>query len=289
MSGEEADARARSVRTSANQIVTAFGADAMDAIRHDPGGTLLALDFDGTLAPIVDDPERAGADPDAVRALGRLGPVFRRIAIVTGRPAAVALRLGGFAGVAGLESLTILGQYGAERWQAPDGPIVAPPPPSGIGDVERALPALLADLGLADLRVEHKSRAIVLHTRGRADPTGDLLKIDAPVRALAVEHGLVAEPGKSVVEVRSGDTDKGHALRDLQRETGARQVVFAGDDLGDLPAYDAVDAMRAEGVPGLLVASASHEQDALVARSDLVLPGPVAVAAWLGSLADDLA
>lgn len=274
---------------SVNEIATAAGVAAMDAILRDPGGTLLALDFDGTLAPIVDDPERAAADPRAVRALARLGPEFRRIAIVTGRPAGVALRLGGFDGVAGLETLTILGQYGAERWQAPDGSIVAPPPPAAIGDVERALPALLTDLGLADLRVEHKSRAIVLHTRGRSDPEADLETLDAPVRKLAMRHGLIVEPGKSVIEIRSSETDKGRALLDLQRETGARQVVFAGDDLGDLPAYDAVDAMRADGIPGLLVASASHEQDVLVARSDLVLPGPAAVAAWLGSLVDDLA
>lgn len=274
---------------SANEIVTAAGVEALAAIRRNPGGTLLALDFDGTLAPIVDDPERAAADPGAVRALGRLGPVFRRIAIVTGRPAGVALRLGGFADVAGLESLMILGQYGAERWQAPNGPVVAPPPPPAVREVERALPDLLSRLGLADLRIEHKSRAIVLHTRGRADPAGDLDLLDKPVRDLAYRHGLVTEPGKNVVEVRSSETDKGRALRDLQRETDASHVVFAGDDLGDLPAYDAVDAMRAGGIPGLLVASASHEQDALVARSDLVLPGPEAVAAWLGSLADELA
>lgn len=274
---------------SVHEIATAAGVDAMAAIRNDPGGTLLALDFDGTLAPIVDDPDRAVAHPDAVRALGRLGPVFCHIAIVTGRPAGAALALGGFAGVPGLESLTILGQYGAERWQAPDGPIIAPPPPAAIAQVRRALPSVLEDLGLADLRIEHKSRAIVLHTRTRQDPAGDLAKLDGPARALAERYGLIIEPGKNVIEIRSSDADKGWALRQLQSETGARQVVFAGDDLGDLPAYDAVDAMRAEGIPGLLVASASHEQDALVARSDLVLPGPVAVGAWLGSLADDLA
>ncbi|UYM06791.1 trehalose-phosphatase [Solicola gregarius] len=271
------------------EIVTAAGADAMAAIRRDPAGTLLALDFDGTLAPIVDDPAAARANPGAIAALGRLGPVFARVAIVTGRPAEAALRLGRFAGVPGLEAMTILGQYGAERWDAPSGPTVAPPPPRAVGEVEHALPDLLEGLGLGDLRVEHKSRAIVLHTRGRRDPDADLATLDGPVRELAARHGLMVEPGKSVVEIRSSETDKGVALRGLQRETGARQVVFAGDDLGDLPAYDAVDRMRTEGIPGLLVASASHEQDALVARSDLVLPGPAAVAAWLGSLADDLA
>ncbi|UPK74523.1 trehalose-phosphatase [Nocardioidaceae bacterium SCSIO 66511] len=271
------------------EIVTADGARAMDAIRRDPAGTLLALDFDGTLAPIIDNPDDAAADPRAVTALGRLGPLLARIAIVTGRPADAAVRLGGFAGVPGLETLTILGQYGAERWDAPDGPTIAPPPPPAVREVEQALPQLLAEGGLADLRVEHKSRSIVLHTRGRANPEADLAKLDGPVRELAERLGLLVEPGKSVIELRSGETDKGVALHALQQETGARQVVFAGDDLGDLPAYDAVDELRTRGIPGLLVASASHEQDALVARSDLVLPGPAAVAEWLGALADELA
>lgn len=271
---------------SAYDIATQRGAEAMRAICADPAGTLLALDFDGTLAPIIDEPDDARAHPGAVRALGRLGPALARIAIITGRPADAALRLGGFAGVAGLERLSILGQYGAERWDAPSGPTVAPPVPAAIGEVQRALPDVLAGLGLADLRVEYKSRSMVLHTRGRAHPEADLRTLGEPVRQLAGRHGLVAEPGKNVIEIRSNEADKGIALRTLCREVRARQVIFAGDDLGDLPAYDAVVALRDEGVPGLLVASASHEQDALVARSDLVLPGPAAVTEWLEWLAD---
>ncbi len=65
-------------------------------------------------------------------------------------------------------------------------------------------------------------------------------------------------------------------------------MVFGGDDLGDLPAFDAVDALRQEGLGGLLLCSASAEQDALVARADVVLDGPDAVAEWLTALADDL-
>ena len=52
---------------------TTIGAQALQAIIESPDDTLIGLDFDGTLAPIVDDPEQAYADPDAVAALGRLG------------------------------------------------------------------------------------------------------------------------------------------------------------------------------------------------------------------------
>ena len=82
--------------------------------------------------------------------------------------------------------------------------------------------------------------------------------------------------------------DKGTALRRLVAETGARQVIFAGDDLGDLPAFRAVEQLRSEGIEGLLICSASHEEDALAGLSDLVLDGPAGVAAWLAALAERL-
>ena len=103
-----------------------------------------------------------------------------------------------------------------------------------------------------------------------------------PLAALAAEHGLSVEPGRQVVELRAHGTDKGVALERIVEEVSARHVVFAGDDLGDLPAFDAVDRLRAAGLTGLLICSASDEQDVLVARSDLVLDGPDAVAGLAG-------
>ena len=55
-----------------------------------------------------------------------------------------------------------------------------------------------------------------------------------------------------------------------------------------LAAFEAVDALRAGGMRGLLVCSASTEQDALVARADVVLDGPDAVAVWLTDWAEAL-
>ena len=43
-------------------------------------------------------------------------------------------------------------------------------------------------------------------------------------------HGLVVEQGKNVREIRAPGTDKGAALRSIVDETGARLVIFAGDD-----------------------------------------------------------
>jgi trehalose-6-phosphatase len=62
--------------------LTALGAAALEAIVRSPSETLIASDFDGTLAPIVDDPERAYADPDAVAALGRLGEHVGAVVVI---------------------------------------------------------------------------------------------------------------------------------------------------------------------------------------------------------------
>ena len=43
-------------------------------------------------------------------------------------------------------------------------------------------------------------------------------------------------------------------------------------------------ALREEGLAGLLVASASHEEDALSSRADVVVDGPAGIAVWLRDL-----
>ena len=259
---------------------------ARDAVLADPAGTLLALDFDGTLAHIVDDPARAFAHEHSVAALSRIGSRLGHIAIITGRPVRQALKLGGFAGLAGLEGLVIFGQYGLERWDAATGDIVSPPRDPAIAVVEALLPQWLVDHDAEAVRIEDKGLAIALHTRGLG--VGVFDRISPALTALAAAHGLGVEPGRQVVELRTAVIDKGDVLRSYVAETGARHVIFAGDDLGDMPAFEVVAALRATGITGLLICSASTEQDALVSLADVVLDGPDAVATWLEELASDL-
>ncbi|HEX8508837.1 MAG TPA: trehalose-phosphatase, partial [Propionibacteriaceae bacterium] len=145
------------------------GIKAMQAVMDKPGETLIGVDFDGTLAPIIDNPDEAFAHPAAVAALSRLGPLVKTIAVITGRPARTAVRLGGFQGVPGLASMVVLGQYGVERWDAATDQFSIPPEPPAITAVAAELPGILEDLGLIDVRVEHKGRAIGVHTRELGD------------------------------------------------------------------------------------------------------------------------
>lgn len=267
---------------------TEAGRLALEALSADPTSTLLALDFDGTLAPIVDDPAHAHVHPRSVAAMARIGARIGMVAVITGRPVETAARLGGFVGLAGLEHMVILGQYGVERWDASTGQMVLPPIPGGITELLQSLPEWLRDHGHDDVRLEEKGRALVLHTRGLLDADERAKNLLDPVTQMAAAQGLVAEPGRQVIEVRDGHTDKGEALRRLVTETGLTNVLYAGDDLGDLPAFLVAEEMRTEGRTALRVCSASDEQDVLKAHADLVLDGPDAVATWLESIADAL-
>jgi trehalose 6-phosphate phosphatase len=264
------------------------GGQALRAIIASPSETLIATDFDGTLAPIVDDPETAYADPGAVAALGRLGERVSAVVVITGRPARTVVRLGRFRETPGLRSMIVLGQYGVERWNAADDQYVIPPDPPQISTVERQLPELLDSLGLADASIENKGRAIAVHTRSLPDPRAAFTRLAEPLDELAARHGLVVEQGKNVWEIRASGTDKGAALRSIVEETGARLVVFAGDDLGDLAAFRTVRDMATAGVTGLLVCSASNEEEALAELSDVIVDGPAGLAAWLTELAERL-
>jgi trehalose 6-phosphate phosphatase len=260
---------------------TAEGEAGLAAIRLDPGAALIATDFDGTLAPIVADPREARADAGAVAGLRGLAGVVGTLAVITGRPAAEAVELGGFEGVPGL---IVLGHYGGERWQ--DGALTAPDPPPGVAVARERLPQLLADAGAPDgVWVEDKGSAVAVHTRRAADPVGALEALREPLAGLAADVGLVVEPGRMVIELRAPGMDKGAALTALVAERKAGAVLFAGDDLGDLAAFGAVRALREGGHPGVTVCSASGEVSALAAEADLVVDGPGGVAALLGSLA----
>ncbi|MGW1542944.1 trehalose-phosphatase [Streptomyces sp. NPDC002309] len=269
--------------------VTPAGRAGLDAILARPGKAVIALDFDGTLAPIVPDPEQARAHPGAVPALAALAPKVAAVAVITGRPADVAVRHGGFAGVAGLEHLVVLGHYGAERWDAVSGEVRAHAPHPGVAAVRDELPALL-DRSAAGpgTWTEDKGRAIAVHTRRADDPQAAFEALRAPLTDLAARHGLIVEPGRMVLELRPPGMDKGAALLDHVRALGAGSVLYAGDDLGDLPAYAAVDALRSEGTPGLLVCSGSDEVTELRERADLVVAGPEGVVELLAGLAAHL-
>lgn len=272
------------------QFHSPSGATSYEAVVGAADGLLVALDFDGTLSPIVEDPEVALIHPRAGEVLVELAARIRAIAVVTGRPARQVLALGGLdevgdtIGEAGRE-LVVLGQYGNERWTSAERRVVSPKPPAGLASFLGELPRLLRQAEAADAWVEEKGLAVAVHTRRTADPAGTFERLLPVLSKAADARHLTVEPGRMVVEVRAPGMDKGKALHALVSSYDARGIVFVGDDLGDVPAFEAVLELREEGLPALLVCSGSDEQSALRPLSDLVVPGPDGVMDFLQGLA----
>jgi trehalose 6-phosphate phosphatase len=257
------------------------------------GQLLVALDFDGTLAPIVDDPEAAVMHPEASAVLVDLSAQVRAVAVLTGRPARQVLALGGLdevgdtIGESGSE-LVVLGQYGNERWSSHARRIVSPKPPPGLASLIGDLPRLLRGADASEAWVEEKGLAVAVHTRRMADPRAAFDRLLPVLTEAAEARNLTVEPGRMVIEIRSSGMDKGMALRRLVEEYDARAVVFVGDDLGDVPAFEAVRQLRADGMPALLVCSGSEEESRLRDLADVVVPGPEGVLEFLRRLTADL-
>ena len=268
---------------------TSAAHDFLAAAAAAPASVLVALDFDGTLAPIVDDPETSAMQPEAADALAALGPKVGQVAIITGRPVANVRQLGQLDRRAGLGGVIVLGQYGAERWDARTGVETPPVTPQSVAVATVQVERALADLGLPGVHLEDKGQAVGIHVRRCPDPAAAFSALKPIVARIAEANGLVLEPGKHVLELRSSSMTKGDALRALVEETGATVVAMCGDDLGDLPAFDLLRELRDDGVTTCIVVSGSHELPALTDHADVVADGPAGVAAWLAALSRHLA
>ncbi|HET9759961.1 MAG TPA: trehalose-phosphatase [Nocardioidaceae bacterium] len=257
---------------------TPQGQERYDALAAAAPEVLVGLDFDGTLSPIVDDPDRAVIHPDGPRVLTALASRVRAVVVVTGRPARQVVDLGDLDRVAeGLPDgarLVVMGQYGNERWDASSREFTSPEPPAGLQAFRDELPRLLKAERAEGAYIEEKGLAVAVHTRRLPDPAAAFARLEEALADAAERHGLSLEPGRLVLEVRAPGMHKGLALETAVAEHDAGGVLFAGDDLGDLEAFEAVRALRDGGVPALLVCSGSEEQEALAELADVVVDGP---------------
>lgn len=268
------------------RFATEEGAALLSAATSAAHELAFALDFDGTLAPIVENPEAARIHPGAAQALEGIARNCGAVALITGRPVRQLLDLSGLAGFGrrldrqGLR-LEVFGQYGAERWSSAQPEVRAPDPAPGLGELARELPSLLRQAGVPQARIEDKGLALAVHTRELPDPELSLAILRPSLREAAIRHGLDVEPGRMVLEIRSPGPDKGESLAMLLAETGTRGAVFIGDDRGDLPAFAEVLLRREQGQPGLRVLSGATENAALQGAVDVVVDGVDGVVEFL--------
>src|SRR5664280_2333443 len=171
---------------------TAAGRAGLAALLAEPARAVVAVDYDGTLAPIVPRPEDARPAQGAVAALAAVARGVGAVVIVMAQhdqPAQMRY-------VAQARKL----QHGGHRSAGDDdhGPdaatdeMVTPEVPAGVAQARQELPALLAATGATatGATVEDKESSLVVHTRRAADPHGALAALRAPVTELAERTGL---------------------------------------------------------------------------------------------------
>jgi trehalose 6-phosphate phosphatase len=262
-------------------ISTEAGRAGWAALVADPARALIALDYDGTLAPIVTDPALAVPAVGARDVLRACAVTFGAVALISGRPTASLIALLDL-DAADAPALTVLGLYGRQPWR-PDEP---PPVPTRAAPPTAARAELAALLRRAadPLRLEDKGESWAVHARGLPDPAAALARIRPDLVRLAGRHGLRVQPGRAVLELVTPGPDKGDALRLMADQVHARAVLWAGDDVADLAGFDALDQLRTRGVPGVGVAVANDEVSAPGQRADATVPDPAGLLGLLSRL-----
>ena len=226
MTAEDPDAD-RSIDNSSDSSPTP-GPELAEALRRAAAADTLvvACDYDGTLAPFVDDPTRAVPAEGATAAIARLAALPRTtVALLSGRNREALSQ------VSGADAPVVLvGSHGSEWEGGFDTP---------LDDDEEALLARVTG-ALEEIvsrtpgaHVEHKPTAAVLHVRPVEDPDLRERALSEAVAGPAALDGVFVTEGKNVVEIAVREASKGAAIEKLVEQTGAQVAVFIGDDVTD--------------------------------------------------------
>jgi len=248
----------------------------------EPERSALFLDFDGTLSAVVVDPTGARPLPGVPDLLAELAAAFALVVVISGRPTAfLADVLGAPPGV------TLVGLYGLERaLQGPVHDTWAAVIDEVVAEAEATAPE--------GVYVEPKGLTVTLHFRRAPEHKG---WVEAFAARQHASRGLQVHPGRLGRELRPAlVVDKGTVVRSLVAEHDEQQgtaplraLAAFGDDMGDLPAFAALEALRAaEGPPRLVVRVAVVDKEsppAVAAAADLSVPRATGAVALLRDLA----
>lgn len=208
--------------------------DGLDELRRFAAGrALVALDFDGTLAPLCADPQAAMPRAATRALLSQVAELYDCVVISGRSHQDISRRL------AGVELIAIVGNHGLEPWDATD---------EMAGEVGRWREALAARLhGVDGVEIEDKRYSLAIHYRRAPERQGALAAIDEAVRGLGPLRAL---EGKMVLNLLPlGTANKGSALERLRTEHGSERAIFVGDDITD----EDVFASGADGLLGVRV------------------------------------
>jgi trehalose 6-phosphate phosphatase len=210
---------------------------------------LVAVDFDGTLAPLVTDPLQARAVPGGLEALREAATLEGvTTAVVSGRDLATLEML---TAIGPDDGITLIGSHGAQTNRADRAALV-----SAIGaafpdeDAAALLETLRDELEAIrsdhpEVRLEYKTASVVLHTRG-VEPSVAEGATKAAHEAGRRHTGVHVTPGKEVVELSVSAANKGSALAELARASSSEATLYVGDDATDERAFAALHPLSGD-------------------------------------------
>jgi trehalose 6-phosphate phosphatase len=261
--------------------------ESLRPLTANPARAGVLFDIDGTLAPIVRRPEQSHVREEISLLLARLGRRYGCVGCVSGRSVAEARRLVGVGGIA------YAGSHGAELLLPGE---QQPTFVEAFASWEPAVRSFVAarenvrELKLLRVRIEDKGPIKAFHWRGVADEEAAETWLTGVAQEAEAE-GLATHWGRKVLEIRPPvPIDKGQAVRRLVEAAGVGSALFAGDDVTDLDAFSALDALVAEGRLEAAVrvgVESAEGPPAIVERADLVVAGVDGMVDVLTALAAD--
>ena len=244
----------------------------------------LVTDVDGTISPIVPQPEDARVLPLAKAALEALREQLAVVGVVSGRA------VGDARAMVGLDGLMYVGNHGLELWGV-YGAEVLPEARPWVPRLAAVLKDVQEQVTTAGIGIENKGVTASLHYRLAEDPDQarrDLLEILA---RCALTSGLRLEEGRRVLNLLPPLTvTKGSAVSWLAREHGLDRLVYLGDDVTDAHAFKALGVMRTSGlVRTLSIGVVGPETPSRVRQlADASVPSAEAVAELLWAVSGRL-
>ena len=247
----------------------------LEPLRADPHNTGVFLDFDGTLSPVVPDPDAAVVVVGAREVLEDLARRYSIVAFISGRGARdLRSRVGAdgprYFGLYGAEELTEFGLEQsplAPRWRQSASALAA-----GAQDVIDAQ-------RLSGCEVELKDLAVSVHFRGtgRVEPPDSLMEW---ARTAAAAEGFRSGIGRKVIELRPEAVSKAATFERLALEAGINNVLVAGDDAADVEMMRRASQLIHGAVVRVGMRSA-EEPEGLAEQADVQVGSPAELVATL--------
>lgn len=240
----------------------------MQPLIDEPGATIIFLDLDGTIVPIIHRPEDVVLAPAMGRLIRTLAHKYLAVAIVSGRPATEAKR------IAGNSEIAIIGNHGFETLLPGHASMVcdeAQPHVPDVRELVKYLKSLLPAVNLG-ITVDDKTATASIHYRRSGDPEKALDFIRGKIYPLIEKLGLEAREGRMVVDVRPPVAiDKGVAIGRLMDRLNATRALYAGDDTTDVDALKELRRRRKKQVVVGIGVISDEMPSELLRYSDLMV------------------